>query len=117
AGVLLALHPESGSSRLALNMNGLVPNGAKKQPKLYCVAVHPLQPQWVALATNTGTALLQLDVLLPLPAMALPLRSPLQAITSGGSGITFVTAMGDSVYCVTAALAAPPPALGMAHSR
>ncbi|KAJ9527782.1 hypothetical protein QJQ45_000340 [Haematococcus lacustris] len=112
AGVLLALHPESGSSRLALNMNGLVPNGAKKQPKLYCVAVHPLQPQWVALATNTGTALLQLDVLLPLPAMALPLRSPLQAITSGGSGITFVTAMGDSVYCVTAALAAPPPALG-----
>ena len=54
-------------------------SGGKRTPKIYWVAVHPLQPQYVAVGTNTGAALLELDAApAPLPAVPLPLRTPMQ---------------------------------------
>uniref|UniRef100_A0A7S0RG02 Uncharacterized protein n=1 Tax=Chlamydomonas leiostraca TaxID=1034604 RepID=A0A7S0RG02_9CHLO len=123
AGIIMAVHPPSGSVKLAAHLASLVPAGAKKAPKIYGLAVHPGQPQLVAAACNTGTALLRLDALPPLPVAPLPLRSPAQALPigagGGGSGVTFLLALGQSVQCVSAAVvdtaqleaaaAAPPP--------
>ena len=49
-GVLLNVHGPSGTMRLACNLSGHVPHGQKKTPKIYWVAVHPLQPQFVAVS-------------------------------------------------------------------
>lgn len=92
------------------------PPGLKRVPKVYGVHVHPLMPNLVAAATNSGTAILAVtQPHQPLPAVPLPLSTPSQALrddgaaglgvafgSSGGSEITYVTAMGSLVLCVTA---------------
>ena len=69
--------------------------GAKKQPKVYWVAVHPLQPQLVAVATNSGSLLLGLESLAPLPAAPLPLQSPSQV---GGRTLQYGMEASESHY-------------------
>ena len=73
-GVLLSLQPITGSMKMACNLQGMIPTGAKKQPKIYWVAPHPNRPDLVALGTNTGACLLSVDSTPPLPACPLPLR-------------------------------------------
>lgn len=112
-GLILAVHPPSGSIKPAAHLATLTPSGAKRSPKIYGLAVHPYQPQLVAAATNTGTALLRLDAMPPLPAAPLPLRSPAQALGTGasrggGSGVTYVVALGPSVVCASAAVVESP---------
>ncbi len=79
--------------------------------------MHPMMPSIVAAATNAGTAILTVtSPHQPLPAAALPLSAPSQALQddgaaamgvafggAGGGGATYVTAMGSQVFCVTAA--------------
>jgi hypothetical protein len=36
------------------SLEGLVPSGQKKAPKVYTMATHPLQPHLVAVGSNTG---------------------------------------------------------------
>lgn len=97
--------------------------GGKKTPKVYRLHVHPLQPQLVAAATNTGTALLSLEHLPPLAAAPLPLHIPTQVLSpaggvaalpafgdadmAAGSGATYVAAYGDSIVCVTTSAVSP----------
>ncbi|GFR42994.1 hypothetical protein Agub_g3993 [Astrephomene gubernaculifera] len=118
-GHLLLAHPPSGSVRLAMELEGIVPAGHKRVPKVYGLHVHPTMPGLVAVASNTGTAVLTLAAPQPpLPVAPLPLMSPAQALHDGssggaaaffgggggggGGGATYVTAMGPKVFCVTA---------------
>jgi len=109
-GVLLSLHPVTGSVRLVCNLQGLIPSGQKRQPKVYWVSVHPLQPAIVCVGTNVGSVLLGLENLPPLPAAPLPLRHPSHAHVSpgkgasaaAGQGMTYVMAAGEAgVVCLT----------------
>ncbi|KAG2499410.1 hypothetical protein HYH03_002984 [Edaphochlamys debaryana] len=117
SGHLLLAHAGSGSVRQAADLEGIVPAGGKRTPKIYGLAVHPVNPSLVAVATNTGTAIMAVaGPPPPLPALALPLASPAQAHMddsaaamgaafggAGGAGATYVTAVGASVMCVTVA--------------
>ena len=49
-----------GSATLITNLETSIPAGAKKFPKLYQIAVHPLQPHILAVGSNTGIAALSL---------------------------------------------------------
>lgn len=90
-----------------------LPTGTKKNPKIYGVCCHPLRPQYLLAATNTGTALLMVETLPALAVAPLPLRSPQHAHVPHpdgtafgeaiGSGATYVVAVGDGLHCVTAA--------------
>jgi hypothetical protein len=52
--------------------------GAKKMPKVYSLAVHPTQPQYVIASTNAGVAMLCLEAMFAPPAAPLPLTHPVQ---------------------------------------
>ncbi|GIL66637.1 hypothetical protein Vafri_20113, partial [Volvox africanus] len=115
SGSLLLAHASGGEPRQAVNLNGLIPAGQKRMPKVYGIHVHPLMPSIVAAATNVGTAILAVvSPHQPLPVASLPLEAPSQALRDdgaaalglrfggGGGGVTYVTAMGTNVICVTA---------------
>ncbi len=51
---LWGLHPGSGAVYLLTAMEHLIPPGAKKVPKVYTAACHPLLPHLVAVAANSG---------------------------------------------------------------
>ncbi|GLI58425.1 hypothetical protein VaNZ11_000129 [Volvox africanus] len=115
SGSLLLAHANGGEPRQAVNLNGLIPAGQKRMPKVYGIHVHPRMPSIVAAATNAGTAILAVvSPHQPLPVASLPLEAPSQALrddgaaalglkfSGGGGGVTYVTAMGTKVICVTA---------------
>eukprot|EP00200_Dunaliella_tertiolecta_P012552 CAMPEP_0202375576 /NCGR_PEP_ID=MMETSP1127-20130417/6232_1 /ASSEMBLY_ACC=CAM_ASM_000462 /TAXON_ID=3047 /ORGANISM="Dunaliella tertiolecta, Strain CCMP1320" /LENGTH=1080 /DNA_ID=CAMNT_0048973105 /DNA_START=121 /DNA_END=3360 /DNA_ORIENTATION=- len=111
-GAVMFVHLESRSIRLAVDLNDLptVPgNPSSKRPQLAvnCIAVHPLQPHLFAVAATSGSYVLQFkETAPPMPYVALPLLSPVQALASPTAGIegaevTYVVAVGDEVHCVT----------------
>ncbi|MEW5306192.1 MAG: hypothetical protein WDW36_008676 [Sanguina aurantia] len=112
-GVLFTINPATGVMRIVCNLADMIPVGTKKNPKVYGVCCHPLLPQYILAATNTGTALLAVEVLPTLAVAPLPLNSPQHAHTpppdgtsfgeAVGSGATYVVAVGDALRCVTAA--------------
>ena len=46
--------PSTGHVDVLLGMESLLPAGAKKVPKIYQIACHPLQPHLVVAGANAG---------------------------------------------------------------
>ncbi|KAL6767394.1 hypothetical protein ACKKBF_B35090 [Auxenochlorella protothecoides x Auxenochlorella symbiontica] len=70
--VLMGLHPESGASSHCLDLAGWLDPGQKKAVKVYGAFGHPLRPHLLAVATNTGLALLGFSGSGPPAVLALP---------------------------------------------
>mmetsp|Transcript_12197 Transcript_12197/g.36597 ORF Transcript_12197/g.36597 Transcript_12197/m.36597 type:complete len:1238 (-) Transcript_12197:225-3938(-) len=71
---LWGLHPGTGAVTQLLAMEHLIPPGHKKVPKVYTAACHPTLPHLLAVAANSGVAILTFDAYDTPPVALLPLR-------------------------------------------